>query len=197
MDRRDRDRYDQNDYGRYDDYRNDTHYHSAQNLTDRFEQDFQRHQGHRGYDRNRPGHTYHEGDMGGAYEQRRSGNRGYGGNQRNDWDRGSYTSSNFDRGNDRYSNYSNDNRRGQDRYRSDWGSRQDRGDMSQRYGTADRYDHYNPRDSRWSGGERSYNAGSGDNYRSSNYSDRNYGRDRDRENEDHWRDRHRLNFWGT
>ncbi|WP_299990767.1 hypothetical protein [uncultured Pontibacter sp.] len=83
MNRRDRDRYDYDNYDR--DYgsgagynRNDEHYHSARNLTNEFEQEYRSH--HRGIDDDRYGRgssrddrrqSYHEGNMGDAYERMR------------------------------------------------------------------------------------------------------------------------------
>ncbi|WP_299707997.1 hypothetical protein [uncultured Pontibacter sp.] len=151
MDRRERDRYDRDNYNR--DYsggagygRGDEHYHSARNLTNEFEQEYQSH--HPDMDRDRDRYmrdrdrggmrqSYHEGDSGGAYEQRRREEdrdfrgRDYGFQQRDrDRDRDftdSYSSRN------RYSQRSDDfGDRDRDRYsdRDSYGSRERRGGMS-------------------------------------------------------------------
>ncbi|MBB6610628.1 hypothetical protein H7F15_06240 [Pontibacter sp. Tf4] len=81
MDRQDRDRYDRtydnDDFGRYEGYRNDDErYHSARNLTNEFERDYQRERGGRwiGDDEERfssSNISYHEGnDLGDMYERR-------------------------------------------------------------------------------------------------------------------------------
>ncbi|WP_147294255.1 hypothetical protein [Pontibacter diazotrophicus] len=183
MDRRDRNRYDRDDYGYdysgYKDYdRNDEHYHSARNLTDTFEQDYQRHRGRRDDNGNRMDHTYHEGNMGDFYERRRGEGRGYGdypgiqwsdqGRSRNDVD-----NFNRDRDRDRYSNNLDDFRGDQDRYRGDR-------DRSRDYGNRrsyDRYGTYDTSDYGRSGNDRDDYFGAGDYDRSSRYEGRNYGGD--------------------
>lgn len=68
MDRQDRDRY---DYGRYDGYNNDEHYHGTRNLTNEFERNYQHDRGHRD-DRDLPRRSYHEGnDMEDTYQRLR------------------------------------------------------------------------------------------------------------------------------
>ncbi|PVY39692.1 hypothetical protein [Pontibacter virosus] len=81
MNRRDRDRFDHDNYDR--DYsggagynRNDEHYHSARNLTNEFEQEYRSHHpemNEQRYNRGGMGHSYHEGNMGNAYERMRDG----------------------------------------------------------------------------------------------------------------------------
>lgn len=88
MNRQDRDRFERDNYDQ--DYsgnsgynRNDDHYHSARNLTNQFEQEYRSHH-HRGIDDDRYGrdrrgdmrHSYHEGNMGDAYERMRDGRGG-------------------------------------------------------------------------------------------------------------------------
>ncbi|MEJ8756893.1 hypothetical protein WG947_07805 [Pontibacter sp. H259] len=107
MNRQERDRY---DYGRYDGYNNDEHYHGARNLTNEFEQHYR--QG-RGSDyeseRYRPERSYHEGsDIEDTYyRQNRTG--------RNLSDRTRYDREDRDTDTNYYGHY-NDN---QDNYRGD------------------------------------------------------------------------------
>ncbi|MFD3002409.1 hypothetical protein ACFS7Z_18705 [Pontibacter toksunensis] len=167
MNRRDRDRNDyEHDYGRYEGYnRNDEHYHSARNLTDTFEQEYQ---SHRGGNRHHMDHTYHEGDMGDAYERFRREGRGYGdysGNQRNDRDRDRYNGGSFSR--DSYSS-------NPDYDRGDRDSSRDYGNMRQRYGTSDRYSSSGRDDYRRGRNDRENYFGEGDYDRSSRYSGRDY-----------------------
>ena len=195
MDRRDRDRYDRNDYrgdyGRYEDYdRGDEHYHSARNLTNEFERDYQHDRGGRwDEDRGRyqPERTYHEGDMGGAYERmsRRGGSvrdeasydminrdryRGYSG----DYDRDRYQKDDFREERGMY-------RGDQDMYRRDLDRDRDR-DSDYRnmmgYGSSARYnDHERNRDFGRRGDEEDYYSGSGGDDRRSRYGGSMYGRD--------------------
>jgi hypothetical protein len=142
MNRRDRDRYDYDrnrndrgsDYGRYEGYnRDDDHYHSARNLTNEFERDFQRERGYSNDDRDRyssSNRSYHEGDMGDAYERmsRERGrydeqNRNYSGNDRN-------YSGNDSRNRERYGDYQDNYRGRQDMNRGDRDRYQDRGGYS-------------------------------------------------------------------
>jgi len=163
MDRRDRGYFDRNDYeqqhGRYEDYgRQDAGYHGGRNVTDRFEQDYQRDRGRWDQDRNRynPPRSYHEGNsMGDTYE-RLSRERGA---VRSDTsfdlisrghDREFF--GNQDRDHDRYSNrralrnYQGMDSGDQERDRGDWHrDRGLRGNIRQGYGissfegTSDRY----------------------------------------------------------
>lgn len=187
MNRRDRDRneYGQ-DYNGYDGYdRDDAHYHSARNLTNEFEQDYQRHRGHRNDDRDRyrQDSSYHEGDMGGAYEQYRRedrGNRDQSDNQWVDRDRNRNYSGNFSRDRDRFNHYQDDfrgdqgiNRRDRE-YDSDRNQEQ-RGNIRQGYGisdydgTSDRFNTLNRDDNRRTWGEPEQNSGLGDGYKGSRY----------------------------
>lgn len=212
MNRRDRNRNEyEHDYGRYEGYnRNDTHYHSARNLTDTFEQEYQSHRGHRGDNLHRMDHTYHEGDMGDAYERYRREDRGYGndsGNQRYNWDRDRNDTGSFGRDRDRYSNNWSDFQRDEDRYKRD----QDYGNKRQGYGTSDRYRAYDRGDYRRAEENQEDYFGAGDydrntRYGSSNYSDdrnysggsgtrggRRYGIDRDSSG-DSWLDSNRNSY---
>ncbi|MBX0334228.1 hypothetical protein K3G39_13375 [Pontibacter sp. HSC-14F20] len=151
MNRRDRDRYDYDNYDR--DYsegagynRNDEHYHSARNLTNEFEQEYRSHHRDRDDDRfNRNSsnmrQSYHEGNRGDAYERRLEGrgtagrNSGsemhYGERNNNNWGENRNRSQNWsdaDRYNTsgRYSQRSDDFDRGRDMRSQDRFSNQDR-----------------------------------------------------------------------
>ncbi len=179
MDRRERDQYDnRSGYGAYDDYRGDSHYHSARNLTDEFEQEYRRERGNdsRPYNQQR---SYHEGDMGDAYE-RLSRERNRGGNADYDTDRRNQQSrypENSNRQRDRYSNYQDDYRSFQDNDRSNRFSddRNTRGDVRRGYGisdyegTSDRYNTLNRNDDRYDTDRGSY-YNSGNTYSTGNYS---------------------------
>lgn len=151
MNRRDRDRYDHDNYDRdysgsagYD--RNDEHYHSARNLTNEFEQEYRSHHPEmrdERYNRSNIRHSYHEGNMGDAYERMREG-------------RGSTR-----RDSDYNMNYG-------ERDRGNWGDSRNRNQNwsdADRYGTSGRYsqrgDDYNrDRDMRqrnWSGSTDRFN----------------------------------------
>ncbi|MFD2512262.1 hypothetical protein ACFSRY_00170 [Pontibacter locisalis] len=216
MDRRDRDHYDRNDYGldysRYEGYsKDDEHYHSARNLTNKFERDYQR---ERGYgdeysDRGRREHTYHEGNMGGAYEQYRRDEGGFRDPDKHQWDRydrdRNYShdydrerdySSNYDR--DRNSNYrSNQDMNWGDRDNDRYRNQEQQGNRRQGYLTSYYDGTFGSRrdldsDSRRGSmnDQSSYYSGSGVGYGKSRYNDRsysggtsysgNYGRDRDK-----------------
>lgn len=125
MNRRDRDRYDHDNYDRdysgsagYD--RNDAHYHSARNLTNEFEQEYRSQhpdmQEDR-YSRHNVRNSYHEGSIGDAYERMREGS----GTTRRD--------------SDHDMNYS-------ERNRGNWGDSRNRSQNwsdTDRYGSAGRY----------------------------------------------------------
>lgn len=208
MDRRDRDRYDRNDYGHdysgYRDYdRNDEHYHSARNLTDQFEQEYQQHRGgRRDNDLNRVDHTYHEGNMGDFYERRRREVSGYRDNADYDRDRNRNDFGSFNNDRDRYRNNRNDFRRDQDRYRGDqdryrgdqdnyrgeqtsyrgdWarsreqqGSRRDGYMMSNSNVPYRRHETSGNERNRGGGYDQDYNTGLAERYRGSRYSGRGY-----------------------
>lgn len=118
MNRHDRD-YDYNkDYDRYEGYdRDDRDYHGARNLTNQFERHYQREHEHRHDNRNHENRnyhpheqSYHEGDMGGAYE--RFQNRGW------DHDNNDYPRNNWDYEHEQNSrNFRNNKDR--DRYHDD------------------------------------------------------------------------------
>ncbi|MCP2045415.1 hypothetical protein [Pontibacter sp. HSC-36F09] len=151
MNRRDRDRYDHDNYDRnysgsagYD--RNDEHYHSARNLTNEFEQEYRSHHRDRDDDRyNRNSgnirHSYHEGNMGDAYERMREGsgttrrdsdyNMNYGQRDRGNWGESRNRNQNWsdaDRygSSDRYSQRSNEFDRDRDMRSREHYSNQDR-----------------------------------------------------------------------
>ncbi|MCX2740910.1 hypothetical protein [Pontibacter anaerobius] len=174
MDRRDRDR---DYYGPYEGYnRSDEHYHAARNLTNEFERDYQRHRGHWEDDRGRyrAEHTYHEGDMGDAYERLRREDRdysGYAGSQQNDWDRNRGYGGSFSRDRD---------------YQEDFGRDRDYGNRRQGYNTSDRSGAYNRNENRGAGYELDFDSRSGSYYRSSRYPERNYGSGRGIRTEDNW-----------
>ncbi|WP_299824824.1 hypothetical protein [uncultured Pontibacter sp.] len=183
MDRRDNDRYDRNDYGSYEGYRNDEHYHGARNLTDKFERDFQRERGYTDYGRsgNIP-RSYHEGDMGDAYERySRQGRGSYRSSQpdyqQNDRDRNRNYSDDFSQERNRYSNYQDDYRSYQGMGNRDRDSGQDmRGNIRRGYGissfdgTSDRYNTLGSSQNRGSSeGDQAYYAGNRDGFRSSRF----------------------------
>ena len=217
MDRQDRIRRDRNepglDYDRYEGYsRNDAHYHSAKNLTNEFEQEYQRERGHWDNDRGRYGidHTYHEGDSIGDYARRRSEGRGFRGEdagyRQHDWDRNRTYGGGFSR--DSYRDDRDENRGTWGRYSSDRDRNQAYGDSPQRYGSSDRTGSYGRYDDGRGRGEQDYYSGSRSDYGSSRYTDRNYGSDTrheggygvrggnrgdlDDSSGDNWRARHRL-----
>lgn len=180
MNRRDRDQFDRNDYGMYEGYNpQDEHYHSARNLTNEFEQDYQREHGHRNDDRDQyhPQRSYHEGNsMGDAYERRsrKTGSvRSDTSYDMIDQDRYRNYPDRLDRDRDRYSNYQDDYRsyQGMDRGRDrEMRSNISQGNLRQGYGissfegTSDRFNTLNRDDNR--SGE-SYYEGSGDSNRRS------------------------------
>lgn len=151
MNRQKRDRYDRddyrNDYGGDAGYnRGDRHYHSARNLTNEFEQEYQHSGGNWGNDRDRdiepshdrdrhrPHRSYHEGNtMGDTYERLREGRGAVRSDSSYDFiysGRDDDRSSRYERDQDLYStshssygahrrhhtNYPEDSRRGQERY---------------------------------------------------------------------------------
>jgi hypothetical protein len=216
MDRRDRDRYDRNnqesDYGRYEGYSNDEHYHGARNLTDQFEREYRRDHGYSDNYRDSRPHTYHEGDMGDAYERRRRdlGSSGsYSDSDRNDWNRNRNYGGNFSSDRGRFSNDQNDSWGNRDSYRSDRDRNQDYGNRWQGYSTTDRYGSGNRYDNRSTWSDRGSYSGSGSNYSGSRYGDRNYSsrggagsyglegddryeRDRDGRSGRNWREKNRI-----
>lgn len=160
MNRRERDRYDRGDYGssgysRDAGYsRDDEHYHSAQNLTNDFEQRYREHRGgwtdENGRDQYRPNPSFYESNRGDAQERHNRGERDYSGDsdyQQRDWDgnrnRNQDYSSHYGSSSDRYNRYQDDFRREQDRYGSDRNRSQQRrdgmneGSMRQGYGISD------------------------------------------------------------
>ncbi|MER2998469.1 hypothetical protein [Pontibacter populi] len=173
MNRQERDRY---DYGSYDDYRNDANYHSAQNLTDEFERHYRHEMGQQYDDRSQYDrvHSYHEGNMGDAYERRQQSENNYRGNsdyRQND--------QNWNNDRDRLSNYRSNynNYRGMDRNDTMDDNRNLRGNIREGYGvsdyegTSDRYNTLNS--NQYSSGrsnDRSYNSGSRDQDRGSRFS---------------------------
>ncbi|OKL38697.1 hypothetical protein [Pontibacter flavimaris] len=176
MDRRERDRYENNNYGPdysgYEGYGNDSHYHSARNLTDEFE----RHYRGDDYGRTSPTRSYHEGDMGDAYERRRRDDdsfRGNSGYQRTDWSQNRSYPQSMSRDRDRFSNYQDDYRSYEDR---NSGSRDNDRNLRQGYGissyegTSDRYNTLGSSRSRGgSGDDQSYYSGRGDRYSSARF----------------------------
>jgi hypothetical protein len=185
MDRRDRVRYDRNDYesyyGPYGGYRNDEHYHGARNLTDQFEREYKRDRGLSDDYRDRRPHTYHEGDMGDAYERRRreSGSSGgYSGSGRYDSDQNRTYGGNYSSDRGRLSKYQNDSWGNRDGYRSDRGRSQEYGNRWQDYGMSDRYGSGSRYDNRRAWGDQDSYSGSGNDYSSSRYGNRNYSRGR-------------------
>ncbi|WP_461491101.1 hypothetical protein [Pontibacter sp. HJ8] len=176
MNRQDRER---DDYGRYEGYRNDEHYHAASNLTNQFEQQYRRGRGHDEEDRYQPTRSYHEGSSGGDYEENMRDRGSYRGQS---WDQGyernqnrTY-SGNLDRERDRYSNYQDDYRSYPNVDRSDRDRFQGRrsnieqGNVAQGYGisnyegTSDRYNTLNSDQNRSGRGEQSYYSGSRGSY---------------------------------
>lgn len=185
MNRQDRDRNDYGaDYGRYEGYRNDEHYHAASNLTNQFEREYQRGRGHEDEDRYQPTRSYHEGSSGGDYDQNmrdrgsfsdRSWDQGY------DRDQNRTYSGNLNRERDRYSNYQDDYRSYPNVDRSDRDRNQGRrsnieqGNIAQGYGissfegTSDRYNTLNSDQNRGGRNEQSYYAGAGGGYSGSRF----------------------------
>ncbi|WP_266204948.1 hypothetical protein [Pontibacter kalidii] len=178
MNRQERDRYGNNnygpDYGGYEGYSNDSHYHSARNLTD----DFERHYRGGDYERNSRIRSYHEGDMGDAYERRRRGEdsfRGNSGYPRNDWSQNSRYPENSSHDRDRFRNYQDDYRGYEDSRDNDRGLR---GNIRQGYGissyegTSDRYNTLDSTRNRGgSGDDQPYYPGTRGGYRSSRFGD--------------------------
>jgi hypothetical protein len=141
-------RYDRNEYGRYEGYdANDRHYHSARNLTDEFEREYQHDRGNF-YDDRRPynrEHSYHEGSMGGAYERLKNERQNVRRNN-NDFERVSRNQrypEDYNNTRNRYSNY-------QDDYRSYSGMNRSDADHTnrERYNNFDRYREDRGNDSR-------------------------------------------------
>jgi len=115
MNRQERERF---EYGSYDDYNNDAHYHGARNLTNEFERNYRRDHGNANYDRYQPVRSYHEGSDIEDTNYNRNRNR-------NTYADNRYRSENMrhDRDNDRnIFGYYNDN---QDNYRGDSGMYRD------------------------------------------------------------------------
>ncbi|WP_439882640.1 hypothetical protein ACSX1A_05605 [Pontibacter sp. MBLB2868] len=192
MDRRDRNRYDRNDYGldydRYEGYRNDEHYHSARNLTDKFERDYQRERGYTPDDRDRIPHTYHEGNMGNAYEQYRRDEGGFRDHNKDNWNSRNSNQNyggNYSGNRDRYDSYRANRSNDEDRMWRDRAiSREQRGNMG--YDVSDRNSSYNRYDDRSTGDNQDYYAGSGGDDRRSRYGTGAYGKGIYNRNEDNW-----------
>jgi hypothetical protein len=141
MDRRERDRY---DYGSYEDYRDDAHYHSARNLTDEFERGYRAGRSHRDEDRDNRVRSYHEGDMGDAYERRSREENSFRSNSDSDYRQNNRNQQrsypeNMSRDRDRFSNYQDDYRsyQGMDRSDSMDNNRSLRGNVRRGYGISD------------------------------------------------------------
>jgi hypothetical protein len=213
MDRRDRERYDYGaDYSRGEGYsRDDAHYHSARNLTNEFEREYQGERGRRGEDSDRPYRSYHEGNELGDMYERLSEGRGAVRSDTSyhiiagerDWD----NADRYSRDRDRYSQDRNDFRGGMGSYRS--GREEDRRDNMRRdYDSYGRYGGVGSDDIR---GNRYYglpnatdNPGSD---RGSYYGSRNYGgfgamqeenrysRDRRDQDRDDWSDSYRNRYY--
>lgn len=193
MDRRNRN-YNNNenhilDESRYENYRNDNAYNqNRRNLTDQFEQEYQRH--HRSDDHNRYDQyeRHDQGRIGSAFDQYRREEGGfrdhkddYSQNQRNDRDGNRNYSNNFSRDRDRFSNYQDNFRGDQDIDSSsqnyDSGRNQElRGNIRQGYGissfdgTSDRFNTLNSEDRKGTGqDEQAYYSGNRDGYRSSQF----------------------------
>ncbi len=157
MNRQDRDRH---DYGRYDGYNNDEHYHSARNLTDEFEREYeQRHGGQSNNDRNRMPQSYHEGsEVDDRYQRRNT-------HEDNFKDRSDYRQSdrsydgNFGRANN---NQGNDRRGNQDRS-------QERGSSPLRSENSGPYNPYNSDNYSRTREQHDNNTGLGDGYRGTRY----------------------------
>lgn len=202
MDRRTRDRYDNDnfgsDYAGYEGYSKDEHYHSGRNITNEFERDYRNERVHYNDSRNRfePDRTYHEGDMGGAYEQRRreGGNlRGSSGYQQSNWDQNRNYPDDLSRDRDRFSNYQDDYRSYQgmqNRDRAQGGNIRQGYGISDFEGTSDRYntlnsnqnrDNFSTGTSNYAGSR--YGSGMGESFPHSHggvpdYGTRNYGANR-------------------
>ncbi|GHA80907.1 splicing factor U2AF large subunit [Pontibacter akesuensis] len=180
MNRQDRGYY---EYGPYEGYsRNDEHYHSARNLTNEFERDFQRDRGHWDENRDRARHSYHEGDMGDAYERYRRQGHGILNESSPRWN---------EREHDRYqaNTYSNnrnrDNssfwdspRRDENWLNSDLNNNRGYNETRQDYGTSHRYNAYNRSNYRGAGDSRDTYSGSGGDDRRSRFGGGYYGSDR-------------------
>ncbi|NDK57413.1 hypothetical protein [Pontibacter fetidus] len=143
MNRQERDWY---NYGRYEGYNNDAHYHAARNLTDEFEQHYRHERGNNNRDRYRPQRSYHEGSE--IEEEYNRHNR----TRQNYSDRNNTMRRDQDRETNYFGHY-NDN---QDNYRGDeefYRENQDQnrqfGDRGVSSGFSDDYGSYNS--SRYSG----------------------------------------------
>ncbi|WP_187264597.1 hypothetical protein [Pontibacter beigongshangensis] len=177
MDRRDREHYDRHDYGpdydRYEGYdRTDDHYHSARNLTDTFERDYQRERGYTDDNRLHRNRSYHEGSMDNDYGDYKRENRGYQGQyggSHTDPDRSRNYSGNH--GRDRYPEQGRLNRE-TDWYRQDRDRSRDYGSTPRRYASGDRYDASNRNQSRGDGGRQDFYTRDSD--RHSRYNDETY-----------------------
>ena len=222
MDRRDRERYDYGaDYSRDAGYsRNDEHYHSARNLTNEFEREYQGGRGRRyeESDSSRPYRSYHEGnELGDMYERLSEGRGATRSNTSYDMIAGERDSDFVDRNRDfvdRYSHrrnmysYDRDNIDHMGSHRS--GREEDRRDSMQRnYDNYGRYGGVGSDDIR---GDRyyglpnatdDYGTGRGSYYGSRNYGgfgamgeDDRYSRDRrDRDRDDYWSDPNRNRYY--
>ncbi|MFD1186415.1 hypothetical protein [Pontibacter rugosus] len=108
------------EYGPYDGYsRNDEHYHSARNLTNEFERDFQRERGRWNEGRNQVRHSYHEGDMGDTYERysrEDGGYENYSASRQNNRDRNRYEGGNYNSDHNRNQDFWSDAPANQNRY---------------------------------------------------------------------------------
>lgn len=190
MDRQDRDYYNRNEYssgyrGGAGYNRNDEHYHSARNLKNEFERDFQRERREWDDDRDqyRQNHSY---DQGGSrnndnFRRDRLGYRNYSDSQRNDWDRERNYSNNFSRDRDRFSDYQDDFRGDQGMYGGDRDRNQqtrsniDEGNIRRGYGisgydgTSDRFNTLNSAQNRGGSDDQVYYSGDRDGYRSSRF----------------------------
>lgn len=170
MNRQDRDRY---DYGRYDDYKDDEHYHSARNLTNEFERDYQRHRGNRDDDRyshrDSPRHSYHEGnDMEDTYQRLRRNEDSF--RDRTDYMRDDSDSNrNYYGDSGRGSNDSDNYRGNMGVYRRDRDRHQDQGDRPLRSDNSGQYNPYNSNNYSRTRDQQDRGSDFGDGYRGTRY----------------------------
>lgn len=171
MNRQDRDRH---DYGRYEGYNDDERYHSARNLTDEFEKEYQRDRGYSNndIDRNRMPHSYHEGsDIEDTYQRQRRDNDTY--SRRSDYnryDRDSDRSNSSSYGSTRRtSNNLNDYRESTGRYNSDRDRYQDSSNRSLRSDNSGQYNPYNSDNYSRTREQQGRDTDSGDGYRGTRY----------------------------
>ena len=181
MNRQERDRYERNDYNRHEPYgRDDERYHSTRNLTNEFEREYrqERGSGYEEHDRNRPHRSYHESDMGDAYERlSRERERGSFRNEPayNRPEQGREYAGSFGSDRSRLNTYRDDIRNEQEKYRPDRERTPDYDDMRPRYERSGRYDSGSSDDSRRRRHEQDQYGYSWGGYGSSHHTGRSYG----------------------